>query len=105
MPTANMKICDFGIAVDRRKSKTFFEKEKIVGTPLYMAPEQALGKKSDHRVDIYALGATLYTAVSGSHPFQGKLCGNPPEKVKEHPIPWPRRLRTRRPPWYPWWKR
>jgi serine/threonine protein kinase/regulation of enolase protein 1 (concanavalin A-like superfamily) len=82
-----MKICDFGIAVDRRKSKTFFEKEKIVGTPLYMAPEQAMGSKSDHRVDVYALGATLYTALSGSHPYHGET---PVEillkKMKEHPV-------------------
>jgi hypothetical protein len=42
----------------------------VVGTPLYMAPEQAAGDTSDARADIYALGATLHHLVSGRPPFQ-----------------------------------
>lgn len=66
-----VKIGDFGIALDQAKSKTLYESGKIVGTPIYMAPEQARGKKVDHRADIYALGATLYHALSGEQPFKG----------------------------------
>jgi len=43
----------------------------LVGTPLYMAPEQAAGDPVDFRADIYALGATLHHLISGAPPFAG----------------------------------
>ncbi len=43
----------------------------LVGTPLYMAPEQGRGEAVDHRADIYALGATLHHMISGAPPFAG----------------------------------
>jgi serine/threonine protein kinase len=66
-----VKLADLGI------SKTFDEVEseegpkRVMGTPHYMAPEAALGKKIDHRVDIYALGATLYQLLTGKTPYSG----------------------------------
>ena len=60
-----VKLADLGI------SKTFDEVEaeqgpkKIMGTPHYMSPEAAVGKKIDHRVDLYSLGATLYHLLAG----------------------------------------
>ncbi|HEX3131979.1 MAG TPA: FHA domain-containing serine/threonine-protein kinase, partial [Planctomycetota bacterium] len=66
-----VKLADLGI------SKTFDEVEseegpkRVMGTPHYMAPEAALGKKIDHRVDIYALGATLYHLLTGKTPYSG----------------------------------
>ena len=69
-----VKIADLGIA------KTFEEggisgvgqKDRgVLGTPHYMAPEQAMGKAIDHRADIYSLGATFYHMITGSTPFSG----------------------------------
>jgi serine/threonine protein kinase len=70
------KILDFGIAkalasVGRRSKGT--QVGMTVGTPLYMAPEQALADPDiDQRADIYALGVILYQTLSGRPPFEGK---------------------------------
>ena len=66
-----MKVLDFGLAkildapdLDLTGSGT------IVGTPHYMSPEQAQGLPLDHRTDIYALGVTLFKALTGQTPFR-----------------------------------
>ena len=52
----------------------------VMGTPSFMAPEQARGDASDERTDIYALGALLYTLLSGVPPYRGRTT----EEVLEH---------------------
>ncbi len=83
-----VKIGDFGLAADFRRSRTLYQGGKVLGTPIYMAPEQALGKPLDHRADLYALGATMYRALAGVSPFTGET---PAEvllkKVQEDPAP------------------
>ncbi|HVU02004.1 MAG TPA: serine/threonine-protein kinase [Polyangiaceae bacterium] len=64
-----VKLLDFGVASGVRSRKD----EGIFGTPIYMSPEQALGKAVDSRADIYAAGAILYEMLSGEQPFAGTL--------------------------------
>ncbi len=67
------RIVDFGIALlivpDGRDRLT--GDGMIVGTPQYMAPEQAKGRPIDHRVDLYALGVIFYEMLAGMAPFEG----------------------------------
>jgi serine/threonine-protein kinase len=67
------KVTDFGLAklVDGTGGQT--ESGTVLGTPSYMAPEQALGKVKDlgTPADVYALGAILYETLTGRPPFQG----------------------------------
>jgi serine/threonine protein kinase len=67
-----VKIADLGIAKTFEEgAQSAKEARRVMGTPHYMAPEQALGKAIDHRVDIYSLGATFYHMVTGTTPFAG----------------------------------
>ncbi len=71
-PDGIVKITDFGLAKGLSSEETSVSSGLIVGTPLYMAPEQCVGSDIDGRTDIYALGATLYHLISGSPPFTGE---------------------------------
>ncbi|QGX40545.1 serine/threonine-protein kinase [Permianibacter aggregans] len=63
-------VTDFGIAriVSEQRTQT----GEIVGSPLYMSPEQIVGKKVSKPTDIFSLGVTLYQLLSGELPFQGE---------------------------------
>lgn len=68
-----VKVLDFGVARLREAGRDATRVGLAMGTPSYMAPEQALGKNDsvDHRADIYAVGATLYTIISGKKLHRG----------------------------------
>lgn len=65
-----VKLTDFGIA--RIPDSTRTRAGSILGTPLYMSPEQLAGENLDARSDLYSLGVTLYHLLTGSPPFRPK---------------------------------
>jgi predicted Ser/Thr protein kinase len=64
-----VKVMDFGIAKRQGVTGATKVSSTSIGSPLYMAPEQILGRAVDCRTDIYALGITLYELLSGQRPF------------------------------------
>ena len=64
------RLGDFGLATDR-SSRAAVE-GMLVGTVAYLPPEQALGRSSDARADLYSLGALLYELLTGEPPFPGE---------------------------------
>ncbi len=67
-----VKILDFGISKARDERTHLTRTGMIMGTPSYMAPEQARGQAVDHRADVYAVGAVLYYALTGQKPFDSE---------------------------------
>ena len=81
----NAKLVDFGLAAMQK------ETDEIWGTPYYIAPEKVRKQPVDYRADMYALGGTLYHALTGVPPFDGedaiavvkKRFQGPPKKPSE----------------------
>ncbi|MBI4704817.1 MAG: serine/threonine protein kinase [Deltaproteobacteria bacterium] len=99
----HVKICDFGVVKrlehDRqeRRSAALTRTGGVVGSPMYMSPEQAKNAKNiDRRADIWSLGASLFEALCGTPPWQGResvgelivaICTEPVPDVRER-APW-----------------
>jgi CHASE2 domain-containing sensor protein len=83
--SGRVKITDFGIAAltDMSKTKT----GTILGSPLYMSPEQVSGNKLDGRSDLYSLGATLYQLLRGELPFEAPSLTGLMFKIANEPHP------------------
>jgi len=84
------RIVDFGIAIAREGSEDSVErltdKGHIVGTPIYMAPEQARGDFVDHRADLHSLGVMVYEMIAGVVPFEGRPIEVLAAKLKRSPL-------------------
>jgi serine/threonine-protein kinase len=97
-----VKILDFGIAKARQdvvgtENVGLTSTGRLLGTPLYMSPEQAMGLKViDARSDLWSLGTVLFTALAGTSPFHGadtlgklvlRICAGPIASVQDF-APW-----------------
>lgn len=83
-----VKITDFGLAKAISSGEKSVASGLIVGTPLYMAPEQCVGGETDARTDIYSLGASYYFLVTGRPPLIGDNSFEILEKqITEMPMP------------------
>lgn len=91
--TGAAKLADFGLA-------QFYESEHLTatgfltGTPAYMSPEQAAGKRLDRRSDVFSLGVTLYEMLCGQRMFEGNSHLEVMENIKQdRRVPLERRRR------------
>ncbi len=70
-----IKLVDFGIAKivaeSANEQQNLTKTGDVFGSPLYMSPEQCMGKRLDNRSDIYALGCVIYEAMTGKHAISG----------------------------------
>jgi serine/threonine-protein kinase len=83
--TGRIKIADFGIA--RTDTTGLTMANSVLGTPMYMAPEQFMGRPIDHRVDVYSAGVVLYQLLAGRAPFVGPHEVLMYKVVNEVPVP------------------
>ncbi|HEY7331230.1 MAG TPA: ABC transporter substrate-binding protein [Gemmataceae bacterium] len=90
----SIKVADFGLAkLADRSSREFTQTGTVVGTPFFMSPEQCEVKPLDARSDIYSLGATYYTLLTGQCPYHDSE--SVPQLMYAHchrPIPDPRSI-------------
>lgn len=71
-PDRRIKLTDFGIArIEDPDAAQQTQAGDILGTPVYMAPEQVMGQRADGRTDLYALGVIVFEMVVGKRPFGG----------------------------------
>ena len=104
------KILDFGIAKTQLasgQSESQTSTGALLGTPVYMSPEQADGTKPiDSRCDLWSLGVITYRCVVGSLPFESEALGDLLMKIMYRPIPIPSRAAPDLPEAFDaWWAR
>ena len=90
-------VLDFGLAKSKQAATDITRSGQILGTPKYMAPEQAAGKLAlvDEQTDVYALGVVLYEMLTGQCPFDGDSAYSIIYSILHEEPPLPRKLNNR----------
>ena len=87
-PEGRVIVVDFGIAKDiRERGHDVTEADMVVGTPEYMAPEQAAALELTPAADWYAVGALLYRTITGHAPIEGEIMEVLTAKLRQVPTP------------------
>src|SRR5262245_26067003 len=98
-PEGKVKVLDFGLAKPAREpgvqagsrdSVLSTDAGRLLGTPTYMAPEQARGKPIDKRVDVWAFGCVLYECLTGERAFAGETLSDVFAAVLDREPDWTR---------------
>ena len=79
------KLLDFGLVKDLAQSANVSRTGLVLGSPMYMSPEQAESNPVDLRSDIYSLGMTMYHGVTGKPPFKGDIAQVMLAQVMKYP--------------------
>ena len=87
--SAEVKLIDFGIStvIERSADKTLTPVGQLIGSPLYMSPEQARGQTCEHTADLYSLGCVIYELLTGKTPFSGDSAMETVQQHLNDPVP------------------
>ncbi|MBL7187029.1 MAG: serine/threonine-protein kinase [Phycisphaerae bacterium] len=92
-PEGKVKVLDFGLAKasvgeSRSGEAAVTQPGHVMGTPAYMSPEQARGKETDHRTDIWSFGCIMYEMLTNHLPFEGETATDTLARILERQPDW-----------------
>jgi len=92
-PEGKVKVLDFGLAKatssqDKNQATAITQPGRVIGTPAYMSPEQACGKPTDKRSDIWSFGCIMYEMLAGHLPFEGETATEILARIIEREPDW-----------------
>ncbi len=92
-PEGKVKVLDFGLAKatssqDKNQGTAITQPGRVIGTPAYMSPEQARGKPTDKRSDIWSFGCIMYEMLTGHIPFEGETATDTLARIIEREPDW-----------------
>lgn len=90
-PQGQTKVMDFGVALSMHEAR-LTQAGAIVGTTLYLSPEQVQGQEATAQTDLYAVGALFYEMLTGQPPFGGETVAAILAQIVHSPVPLPRQV-------------